>query len=111
MTTPAVSSNDENTNALHPDLAKRIVRTDPKTGRSQLSHMGALQLVQAVRAGYGKSTPKEKQLKTVVIVDSLGNAASVRLEMSDWIDYLHLVKFNGRWVIANVLWEMKPEAK
>jgi Putative lumazine-binding len=25
-----------------------------------------------------------------------------------WIDYLHLVKWNGRWLIVNVLWEMKP---
>jgi hypothetical protein len=28
--------------------------------------------------------------------------------MSDWIDYMHIAKFNGRWVIVNVLWEMKP---
>jgi hypothetical protein len=28
----------------------------------------------------------------------------------DWIDYLHVAKFNGRWVIVNVLWELKhPE--
>jgi hypothetical protein len=26
----------------------------------------------------------------------------------DWIDYLHLAKYDGRWKIVNVLWEMKP---
>ena len=26
---------------------------------------------------------------------------------SDWIDYLHVAKWNGRWVIVNVLWELK----
>jgi ribosomal protein S26 len=95
--------------ALHPDLAKRIARTDPKTGRSRLDHMGALQLVQGVRAGYGKNTPKEKQLKNVVILDVVGNAATVKLEMSDWYDYLHVAKLGDRWVIVNVLWEMKPQ--
>ena len=98
--------------ALHPDLAKRIVRNDVQPGgKSRLEHMGALRLVQGVRSGYGKNTPKEKQLKTVTILDSVGNAATVKLEMSDWFDYLHIAKLNGRWVIVNVLWEMKPEAK
>jgi len=93
--------------ALHPDLAKRIVRNDPQ-GRSRLDQMGAMALVQGTRAGYGRQTPKEKQQKDVLILDILGNAASVKAVMSDWIDYMHMGKFNGRWVIVNVLWEMKP---
>jgi hypothetical protein len=34
----------------------------------------------------------------------------VKLVASSWIDYLQIAKFNGRWVIINVLWEMKPKA-
>lgn len=94
--------------AVHPDLAKRIVRTDPKTGRSRLDQMSAMSLVQGVRAGYGKNTPKEKQQKDIFILDVFGNTASVKAIMSDWIDYLHVAKYNGRWVIVNVLWELKP---
>lgn len=97
--------------ALHPDLAKRIVRTDPKSGRSRLEQMSAMGLVQGVRAGWGKNTPKEKQQKDVTILDVYENAASVKIIASDWIDYLHLAKFNGRWVIVNVLWELKPDKK
>lgn len=97
--------------ALSPDLAKRIVRTDPKSGRSRLEQMSAMGLVQGVRAGYGKNTPKEKQQKDVTILDVYENAASVKVVASDWIDYLHLAKFNGRWVIVNVLWELKPKEK
>jgi hypothetical protein len=67
--------------------------------------------VQGVRTGYGKNTPKEKQQKDVTILDVFGNAASVKIVASDWIDYLHIGKFNGRWVIINVLWEMKPMEK
>src|SRR6266436_10005872 len=40
--------------ALHPELAKRMISTDPKTGRSQFNHMGAMILVQRTRDGGGK---------------------------------------------------------
>jgi len=44
---------DKMERALHPDLAKRVVEVDAK-GRGRLEHMGALTLIQSVRAGYGK---------------------------------------------------------
>ncbi|MGH7908396.1 MAG: nuclear transport factor 2 family protein [Candidatus Acidiferrales bacterium] len=94
--------------ALHPELAKRIARTNPE-GRSRLDQMSAMTLVQFTRNGGGKNTPKEKQQKDVTILDVFGNAATVKLEMSGWIDYLHVARFNGRWVIVNVLWELKPQ--
>src|SRR6185295_8903959 len=96
--------------ALHPELAKRIVRSNPE-GRSRLDQMSAMSLVQGTRRGGGKDTPKEKQQKDVTILDVFENAASVKVVASDWIDYLHLAKSNGRWVIVNVLWELKPPPK
>jgi hypothetical protein len=98
--------------AVHPDLAKRIVQTRPDNKNfSRLDQMSALSLVQGVKRGGGKLTPKEKQLKDVTILDVFENAASVKLVASDWIDYLHIAKFNGRWMIINVLWELKPKEK
>jgi len=97
--------------ALHPELAKRIVRANPQNGQSRLDQMSALSLVQGTRRGGGKNTPKERQQKDVTILDVYQNAASVKIVASDWIDYLHLAKFNGRWVIVNVLWELKPVVK
>lgn len=94
--------------ALHPDLAKRIVRAQPN-GRSALGQMSAMSLVQGTRSGGGKETPKDKQQKDVTILDVFENAASVKVVASEWIDYLHIAKFNGRWVIVNVLWELKPK--
>ena len=91
--------------ALHPDLAKRIAKGDG------VDHMTAERLIASVAAGYGKKTPIEKQLKNVKILDVFGNTASVRLEMSGWIDYMHIAKFGDDWKIVNVLWEMKPKAK
>ncbi|HEX8921464.1 MAG TPA: nuclear transport factor 2 family protein [Pyrinomonadaceae bacterium] len=94
--------------ALHPELAKRIVRTS-KEGMSNLNQISAMTLVQYTRRGGGKNTPKEKQQKDVTILDVFENAASVKIVASDWIDYLHMAKWNGRWVIVNVLWELKPQ--
>src|SRR5436305_14632705 len=96
--------------ALHPELAKRIVRTN-KEGMSNLGQMSAMTLVQGTKAGYGKKIPKEKQQKDVTILDVFENAASVKVVASDWVDYLQMAKWNGRWVIVNVLWELKPKEK
>lgn len=92
--------------SLHPDLAKRVVLTDDK-GRSRLEQMSAMGLVLGVKRGGGKNIPKENQQKDITILDVFENAASVKAVMSGWIDYMHLAKVNGRWVIVNVLWELK----
>lgn len=96
--------------ALHPELAKRIVRTNQE-GNSRLDQMSAMSLVLGTSRGHGKNTPKEKQQKDVTILDVFENAASVKVVAAEWIDYLHVAKFGGRWVIVNVLWEMKPVKK
>jgi putative lumazine-binding protein len=95
--------------ALHPELAKRMIYTDPKTGRSQFNHMGAMALVQGTRRGGGSKTPKEQQLKEVTILDRYQGAAVVKINASEWIDYLSVAKVNGEWKIINVLWELKPK--
>jgi hypothetical protein len=97
--------------SLHPDLAKRIVRTIPPTSRSVVEHMSAASLVEGTRVGYGKKTPVENRRSEVAILDVFENAASVRVDATDWIDYLHVAKCNGEWKIINVLWEMRPGAQ
>ena len=92
--------------ALHPELAKRIVNTD-STGASRLSNMGAERLIEGTRRGFGKETPENQRQADPVILDIFGNTASVRATMHNWIDYMHMARWNGRWVIVNVLWEMK----
>jgi hypothetical protein len=96
------------TRALHPELAKRIVQTDPKLHRSVLSQMGAKELIEYTSKGGGKETPAERRQEDVSILDIYQGAASAKVIATDWIDYLHLARWNGRWVIVNVLWELKP---
>ena len=91
--------------AVHPELAKRIVRAD-SSGGDWISSMGASQLITGARGGFGREVPAEQQKTDVTILDVFQNSASVRIDAGAWIDYLHLARVNGRWVIVNVLWEM-----
>ncbi len=94
--------------AVHPELAKRIVRTNDQ-GRSALGQQSAMTLVMGTRAGGGKDTPVAQRKEDVTILDIYQNAASAKVYASGWVDYLHLAKWNGRWVIVNVLWELHPQ--
>jgi hypothetical protein len=99
------------TRALHPELAKRIVRTDPATGQSRLGQQGARTLIQDTRDGGGRDTPAASRRSDVTILDVHGGAASAKIVASEWVDYLHLARWNGRWVIVNVLWELTPKSR
>ena len=46
--------------ALHPDLAKRVLVPDPRSGKGKIDHMSAMRLVQAVRKGGGTTTPPKR---------------------------------------------------
>lgn len=95
--------------ALHPELAKRIVNVNPQNGRHSLGQQSAMTLVQGTRRGGGKDTPAAEQRKDVRILDIFGNTASVRVDAGGWVDYLHVARWQGRWMIVNVLWELRPQ--
>jgi hypothetical protein len=94
--------------ALHPELAKRIVRSDT-LGNYRLDQQSAMTLVQNTRMGGGNTTPAADRHDDVRILDMYRNAASVRINASHWVDYLQMARWRGRWVIVNVLWELKPK--
>ncbi|MFA6470078.1 MAG: nuclear transport factor 2 family protein [Bacteroidota bacterium] len=97
--------------AVHPKLAKRIVdwNDDVTKNENVLSEMNGERLVENTKKAYGKSTPKERQIKNITILSINNNTASVKAEMSDWYDFMHIGRWNGEWKIINVLWEMKPQ--
>ncbi len=98
--------------ALHPDLAKRIVRVSPDNKFNRLDQNERIEpcaLHQTWRREINAERKTIKRLKDVTILDGFENVASVKIVASDWIDYLHIAKFNGRWVIVNVLWKLKPK--
>ena len=34
----------------------------------------------------------------------------VRIDATTWVDFLEEVKWNGKWVIINVVWVNRPQA-
>jgi hypothetical protein len=94
--------------ALHPQMVKR--RVAQEAGKSSLDHGDAQRLIQATRLAPGETAqPLGNRRREVRILDVHGNAATVKVDADKWVDYLHLVKWNGEWKIINVLWELRPE--
>jgi hypothetical protein len=98
---------------LHPELAKgRVIPNGaPPSSRVPGDHldmtMSALTLARMV--GRWEPTPVIERRAEITILTRCANAASVRLDASTWVDYLHLGKWNGRWTIINVLWMDRPK--
>ncbi len=93
--------------ALHPELVKRIRGSDSTGTREWIDNQGASRLVLGTRRGGGRETPAAERRSDVRILDIFQNAASVRIDAGAWVDYLHVVRWKGRWVILNVLWEVR----
>lgn len=99
---------DRMARALHPALVKRIMNADT-AGNVWLGEMGASQLVRNVRIGGGTRTPPAARRTDYRLLDIFQNAAAARIDAGGWIDYLQLIKWQGRWVIVNVLWEVRRQ--
>ncbi len=91
--------------ALHPELAKRNIWTDPQSGRQRFDQMSALTLINITRAGGGILIPQDQRKFEFKILDITGNYASVRTVAKGFFDYIHMAKWNGEWKIVNVLWD------
>jgi hypothetical protein len=86
---------------LHPELAKRNVSADAN-GRTRFSQMGAMAMVRGTR-GRTKQPADQRPIE-VTLLDMHGTVASAKVVSWDFIDYVHLAKADGRWVIVNDLW-------
>ena len=93
--------------ALHPELVKRIHNYDSTTKRWVVDNQGASRLTLGTARGGGTRTPKEKQRTDVRILDMFRGTAVVRVDAGEWVDYLQLVREGDRWLILNVLWELR----
>jgi len=93
--------------SVHPALAKRGYYQDE--GKYVEVPMTFDQLVELART-YNKDghipadAPKEIELFEV-----LDKTASAKLTANWGIDYFHLAKVDGKWMIMNVLWQSQPE--
>jgi hypothetical protein len=91
--------------ALHPELAKRMVGSDPRTGRSFLQPIGASAMITFTAAGAGKLKPGEDAAIEIAVLDVFRSMAMVRAKSVAFMDYVQLGKLDGEWKVVNVLWE------
>ena len=93
--------------SVHPELAK-VGWGRAGGGNLSESPMTQQQLVD-LAGSYNKDgripadAPKE-----IEVYDVLDKTASVKLTAAWGIDYMHLVKLDGRWMIRNVIWQSHP---
>jgi hypothetical protein len=90
---------------LHAELVKRIAKIDPQTGKSYLVTQSLSDFINLTAAH--KEKPGAKQQKDITVLDVYKNAAMARVSATAWFDYMQLAKWEGKWMIFNLLWERK----
>ncbi len=95
--------------SVHTELWKRGFGRRSDEDPYQELKMTFEQLVE-LAAEYNKdgSHVPEGSPKDVIVYEILDQTASVKLVASWGIDYMHLAKYDGKWKIANVLWQTHP---
>lgn len=95
--------------SVRPELAKRgyfIPRGKSEYANEPMTYAELIN-VAATWNKAGKVDP-ETAPKTVAILDLLDQTASAKLTARWGVDYLHLAKYDGRWMIVNILWQTPP---
>ena len=90
--------------ALHPDLAKRSMRTLPN-GSEYLDTASASNMVAYTTMGFSKGKLPEGYVNQVTILETTEKMAMAKSIAPEFIDYIHLAKTTEGWKIVNVLWE------
>lgn len=96
--------------ALHPDLVKRSVGLDGDSGGWRLLRTSTAEMmVDFTREGGDSAVPEAGRIYDLSIQDSFRHIACVRALSPLFMDYLHLAKLGDRWLIVNVIWEMRED--
>lgn len=87
--------------ALHPNFVKR------RAGE-ELGIMTKERMLELTRRGEGKDEGTDRTLD-VEVEDVYGDIASATVHSAVYHEYLHLVRTNAGWKIANALWRLTRE--
>ncbi len=100
---------DEMKVSLHPRLAKRGLNQN-----GTLSEDFPLERLKELMDSK-RAFPKAHQENKVEDIRVFGNMASASLitgyPSTRWVEYIHLVKLEGKWQIINVFWDFKKKKK
>lgn len=95
--------------SVRPELAKRGYYVPRGKTEYASEPMTYAELIDVARDWNkaGRINP-ETAPKEVRILDMQDQTASVKLTARWGTDYMHMAKYDGRWMIVNVLWQSPP---
>lgn len=88
---------------LHEELAKRAIELD-ENGKEYLRHLTKEIMVDATKDGGGSDAPTEKHTWTITLLDCYEEIATVKVAAGEYMEYIHLARQDGQWLIVNVLY-------
>src|SRR5688572_18699695 len=98
--------------SVHPNLAKLGFYRPPAEVAYRPGRTMAFQQLLEIAKTYNKDGKLRKDApKDIAIYDVLDQTATVKLTAEWGIDYMHLAKFDGKWMIVNVLWQSHAKPK
>ena len=95
--------------SVRPELAKRGYFMPRGKTEYASEPMTYAELIGVARSWNkaGRVDP-EKAPKVVQILDLQDQTASVKLTAQWGTDYMHMARYDGRWMIVNILWQTPP---
>lgn len=98
--------------SVSPNLAKMgFYRPPTETAYRPGRSMAFQQLVEIAKTYNKEGKLRKDAPKDIQIFDVLDQTATVKLTAEWGIDYMHLAKMDGKWLIVNVLWQSHPPKK
>jgi hypothetical protein len=93
--------------SVHPELTKYgYARTSEGYRGRPMNYEELKALAKQWNDGHRRVDP-DTAVKEVVVFEVLDKTASARITAAWGVDYMHLAKVDGRWMIRNILWQAR----
>jgi putative lumazine-binding protein len=96
--------------SVHPNLAKLGFSRPPDEDAYRPAATTTFERLVEIAKNYNKEGKLSQDApKEVTVLDVLDQIATVKLVAVWGVDYMHLAKLDGKWMIVNVLWQSPPK--
>ncbi len=93
---------------LHNGLVVQGIERELVSGKEILNHFTYEHLSAETQDVLEAHLFTSERRYDITVLDIYGDIATARADSSEWVDYLHLARLNGRWVIASAVHTAKP---
>lgn len=93
--------------SVHPSLVKRGFFKESPNAPYAESPMNFEQLVK-LASDWNKDGKRDTSVKDVAVLEVLDQTAVAKVTASWGVDYMLLAKYDGRWLIQQILWQSPP---